>query len=236
MSCLTPIVAAVSNTAQIQAYDDVRGLDLSALDLRDKADVLFTLTFDTRTIWPPADKMPPDFSPADVLAFGKDPGLGLARLHQLGFTGRGVNIAYVDQPLWPSHQEYVEQNVRYYKVGHETVGMDTSMHGPSVLSILAGKEIGVAPESNVYYFGHASWLADQATHAAALYKLIEVNKDLPDDQKIRVVGFSDTPNSMEKNIDVFQQAIIDAEEAGIMVIDVTSLPIVTLVILCCITH
>lgn len=49
----------------------VSGMDLSHLDLRDKLEVLKTLTFDTSTKWPFRDKMPEGFDPQEVLEWGR---------------------------------------------------------------------------------------------------------------------------------------------------------------------
>lgn len=48
---------------ELDFYADVRGRDLSGLDLRKQLDVLLTLTFDTYTTWPAADRLPEDFDP-----------------------------------------------------------------------------------------------------------------------------------------------------------------------------
>lgn len=214
----------------IKTYEDVRGKDLSSMDFWGKSDLLVTLTFDTHTKWPSKDKMPEDFNPEEVMEFGRYPGLNVKKLHDKGYTGKGVNIAYIDQPLLEGHEAYANTNIEYYKIRPEVRGMDTSMHGPAVLSLLAGDNIGVAPEANVYFFGHPAWLADQRTHAEALYKLIEVNKSLPEDKRIRVVGFSDCADKTEEHVDDFKKAIIEAEKSDIMVIDVTTFDYIPLVI------
>lgn len=91
------------------------------------------------------------------------------------------------------------------------------MHGPAVLSILAGKDIGVAPDADVYYYAHASWERDQSTHVQCLNQIMEQNKKLPKDKKITMVGFSDNINPTEKNAGAFQEAVDACEKAGIMV-------------------
>lgn len=91
------------------------------------------------------------------------------------------------------------------------------MHGSAVLSLLAGKETGTAPEAEIYYYAHAAWKADQTTHAECLYRIIEKNETLPDDKKIRMVGFSDNIDSSEINEAAFKEAVKACEDAGIMV-------------------
>lgn len=216
LSVSSNVFAEGSGTVKLEQYADVRGMDLSKLDLRDKKDILDTLTFDTETKWPSRFKMPWGFDPAKLLEYGKDPGLGVKKLHQLGYTGKGVNVAYIDQPLLENHNEYKNTNLKYYKIRPETL-IEPSMHGPAVLSLLAGKDIGVVPDSNIYFLAMPTWLKDQTIHAEALYKLIEVNKTLPDDKKIKIVGFSDGVDIGEKNVEAFEAAIKEAEANGIMV-------------------
>ncbi len=224
------VIAESGNISTIEPYAELYGQDLSGMNLSDKQNLLSTLTFSSRTKWPTADKLPKDFDPKRILEYGKDPGFGIKELHKLGYTGKGVNVAYIDQPLLPNHVEYRDTKVNYYKIRPQVQAMEFSMHGPAVLSLLAGKDIGIAPESNVYFFGHPAWLLDQTTHAEALRKLIEVNKTLTPENKIRIVGFSDCVDQSEKNPDEFTKAIKEAEDSGIMVFDVTTMNIGPLVI------
>ena len=83
-----------------------------------------------------------------LLEEGKDPGLGVRELHEQGITGEGVNVAIIDQNLLLDHPEYADRVAAYYDsgCGEEISG---SMHGPAVLSLLAGETIGVAPGATV---------------------------------------------------------------------------------------
>lgn len=179
-------------------------------DLSDCRGLAYSITFSDETIF--SDKMPDGFNPQALLEWGKEPGLNVDVLHKLGYTGKGSVIAYVDQPV-NDHSEYVGDN---FHIASNT-NAETSMHGPAVLSLLAGKEIGTAPEAEVWFYGHAAWEADQSTHAECLYQIIEQNKQLPDDQKITMVGFSDNIDPSEKNAKAFEDAVKACEEAGIMV-------------------
>lgn len=179
-------------------------------DLSDNPALAYSLTFSDNTVFP--ETMPESFDPRVLLEWGKDPGLNVDVLHELGYTGKGAVIAYVDQPIG-THEEYAGENIHYTNNSQNT----ESMHGPAVLSLLAGKEIGTAPEAEVYYYAHSAWNMDQTTHAECLYQIIEQNKLLPEDEKITMVGFSDNPDPNEKNLQAFQEAIAACEEAGIMV-------------------
>ena len=57
--CLAAGTRLTEQTAQIpQAYGDVRGQDFSQLDLREVEDLLFRLSFDTKTKWPEPTLLP----------------------------------------------------------------------------------------------------------------------------------------------------------------------------------
>ena len=186
-------------------------LTISA-DLSHAPALAYSLTFSDRTKFPAADQLPAGYDPEALLEWGKDPGLNVDILHEHGFTGEGAVIAYVDQPIG-GYEQASGINLHYVN----NSGSDTSMHGPAVLSLLAGQDIGTAPDAEVYYYAHASWKADQTTHAECLYQIIEQNKSLPEGEKITMVGFSDQIDATEANAQAFRDAVAACEDAGIMV-------------------
>ena len=215
---ITPL-ARVHTAAELAAVDGVEPYSEHWLDDREiTADLsgalglAYSLTISDQTSFtaPPAG-----YDPEELIAWGKDPGLGVAVLHDHGFTGRGAVIAYVDQPIpTPYHEQYSGANLHYTNTAERS---DNSMHGPAVLSLLAGKDTGTAPEAEVYYYAHAAWMADQSTHADCLYRIIEQNQSLPEGEKITMAAFSDNIDETEANADAFRAAVEACEEAGIMV-------------------
>lgn len=157
---------------------------------------------------------------AALLEACKDPGLGVRSLQARGITGRGVNVAILDQPLLTDHPEFADRIAAYYDTGCE--GETASMHGPAVASLLAGKTIGVAPDANIYYAAWPSWLMDSRYAADALDWVLEQNEALPEGEKIRVVSVSAAPGSadMFQNTDLWNAAAARAEEAGVLVLTV----------------
>jgi hypothetical protein len=99
------------------------------------------------------------------------------------------------------------------------------MHGPAVTSLLAGKEIGVAPDARIYYAAAPSWLADAAYFAEALDWIVEENRKLPAGRKIRVVSVSAAPSGagspFTKNNALWDEAVARAEMEGLVVLDCT---------------
>ena len=216
-----PAIQPLTAVRQITALQPVDGVEAwdecwfgnnrtVTADLSTNPGIAFSLTISTSTIF--TKDLPAGYDPEKLIRWGKYPGLNIDILHQHGFTGKGAVIAYIDQPA-AEHEQYTCDSVHVMNNTNEK----SSMHGPAVLSLLKGKETGTAPEAEVYYFAHAAWEADQATHAECLNQIIHQNQSLPEDKKIRMVAFSDNIDEAEKNADLFRETVKACEEAGIMV-------------------
>ena len=126
---------------------DARGCDISQLDLSEEQ--LLNLCIDKTTIMTPEQKAILE----PYMESCKNPGLGIRQLHEQGFTGKGVNMAIIDQPLG-MHQEYADNLIgQVHDINAEEVGWnEASMHGAAVTSIAVGKNIGVAPDAGLHYY------------------------------------------------------------------------------------
>jgi len=199
---------------------DVSGLDLSYIE--DYNDV----TFNSQTKFPDdSKKLPKDFDPEYILEFNKNPGLGIRELHNQGITGKGVGIAIIDQPLLLEHEQYSDNLMSYERI--HCSGDAAAMHGPAVASIAVGKDIGVAPAAKLYYiantFGHwnqenNSFDLDFTILADCILRVLEINKNLPEDEKIRVISISRGYNSRDNGYKELQEAIDKANGENIFVI------------------
>lgn len=206
---------------KVSPYDDVRDKDLAKLSFAPR--VAATLTFNQATVWPANMPMSGRFAPASLIEAGKNPGLGVCNLHRQGITGKGVNVAIIDQPMYQDHPEFAGKIAAYFDTGCQS---QTSMHGPAVTSLLVGQTCGTAPEAKVYYAAVPSWKKDTAYYAQALNWIIEQNNALPEGQKIRVVSVSADPSGNDtlytRNTEQWDEACRRAEAAGIMVLDCTN--------------
>lgn len=206
----------------VAAYADVRGKELSRLDLSGRGELIPTLTFNRKTVWPDAQKMPATPVPETLLVQARNPGLGIREIHSRGITGENVYVAIIDQPLYKDHPEFAGKIVQYHDTGCES---ESSMHGPAVTSLLVGSQCGTAPEARVYYAAVPSWKADAAYYAKGLDWILGVNKSLPINRKIRVVSVSAAPSGpgspFTKNQALWDAACTRAEAAGILVLDCT---------------
>ncbi|MFC1634100.1 S8 family serine peptidase, partial [Planctomycetota bacterium] len=205
---------------------DLRCRDLSKLDLRDSIENLMYADFDDGTVWPAPNQMPSDFTWQKFMELGKNPGLGVRTLHERSITGKGVGVAIIDQPLLTEHQEYAD-SLRLYEENNVKEGDVTSrMHGPAVASIAVGRTVGVAPDADLYYI--ASWESDQTRdddppnnfvfRAQSIRRLLEINRQLPANRKIRVISNSIGWSPSQDGYDEITAACEEAKAAGIFVV------------------
>mgnify|MGYP002515899166 FL=1 len=207
----------------MELYDDIRYMewnkDTHKLYTTPNTDILKTLTYNLDTQWTD------DTLPKQILEYGKKPPLGICDLHKLGITGKGVNVAIIDQPLALDHPEYKGKIKEYKLFCPKDYDMPiSSMHGPSVTSFLVGTNTGVAPDAKVYFAGVPMWLGDAQYEAQALKWIIETNKKLSEHDKIKFVSVSAAPGdnqAREHNSDMWNKVVEEAENNGICVVDCT---------------
>lgn len=210
----------------IEKYSDIRfghGLfakerDNIVYDIPD-FELLKTLTFNNTT------KFVDNKLAKHLIEYGKNVPLGVNSLHKKGINGEGVNVAIIDQPLALDHPEYASQIVDYKEFKPKDDDLEiSSMHGPAVMSLLAGQSIGVAPKSNVFYCAcYPSLLGDSKYYADALEYIIKKNKQLSHDEKIKFVSVSAAPSGegspFTLNQEMWDKAVYHANEEGILVVD-----------------
>lgn len=203
-------------------FADLRGADLSGMDLSPYADALRSADFDSQTVWP--GTLPEGFDPQLLMALGMDPGRGVGTLHERGLTGKNIGIAIIDQTLLVDHQEYADR-VRLYEESSAYANRPAVMHGSAVASIALGETVGVAPDALLYYiaeesavyYDDGSWERDCTKYAAAIERFIELNQTLPENEKIRVISMSIgwMPDSI--GAEALDSAVQKARDSGIAV-------------------
>ncbi len=154
---------------------DVRGCDITQLDLSEEQ--LLNLTIDKTTIMTPEQKAVVE----PYMEAAKNPGLGIRQLHEQGLTGKGVNMAIIDQPLG-MHQEYADNIIgQVHDINSEEMcWTEASMHGAAVTSIAVGKNIGVAPDAGLVYYSAVNISKDPddiKTYKERIQQEIETHKD-----------------------------------------------------------
>lgn len=201
---------------------DLRGYDLSALDLSNRIVDLLMADFDDRTRWP--GKLPSGFDRSRIMELGKNPGLGVRKLHERGVTGKGIGVAIIDQGLLVDHVEYKDR-LRLYEEIH-CIDETAAMHGPAVASIAVGKTVGVAPGADLYYIAetHGTFLPggkidwDFSHLAKSVDRIVEVNRRLPEKAKIRVISISVGWSPQRQGYTEIVAAVERAKKEGLFVV------------------
>ncbi|MFA5162381.1 MAG: S8/S53 family peptidase [Elusimicrobiales bacterium] len=201
---------------------DFRNCDLNGFaSLLKKNKDIFYAGFNTKTEFP--DKLPRGFEPGKIMELGKNPGLGIRELHKQGITGKGIGIGIIDQGLLVDHVEYADRLKLYEEI--HLVFNEASMHASAVASIAVGKTTGVAPEADLYFIGETNgenvdgkFVYDLNPIAKSINRLIEVNKQLPKENKIRVISISLGLDSITPGYDETVESIKEADKSGIFVI------------------
>lgn len=200
---------------------DLRHANVSGLNLRDRmADLLFA-SFDDGTMWPSRALLPERFDPARMMELGKDPGLGVRKLHGQGVTGRGVGIAIIDQTLFVDHKEYVDQ-LRLYEEADDITGgwLRSDMHGAAVASIAVGKTVGVAPGADLYYIATSRGGdgKDFSALARCVRRILAVNVELPKERRIRVIAMAIGWDHRAEGYEEITAATREAKAKGLLVV------------------
>lgn len=203
-----------ANDGQIE----IRSADLSQTDLSDELENLLLTTYDSKTKWP--DNLPEGFNPDKIMEKCKDPGLGVRNLHKEGITGKNVGIAIIDQELLTKHEEFTKQLKYYSENDFIKTKSPAAMHGAAVASIAVGKTCGVAPEASLYYIAENFITEDYTGRIAKdINELLDLNKTLKEDEKIRVISISWGAEEKESNgYKDLKKAYQRANEEGVFVI------------------
>jgi subtilisin family serine protease len=194
----------------VNEYDDVRWKDLSKIK-----------STATAAVWPDTNIIPPAKKPDELLKIAMNPGLGIRQIHKQGITGKGINVAIIDQAMYLDHPEFSGKITAYHFLGGSN---KSSMHGPSVTSLLVGNNCGTAPDANVYYVAARDGVYE-VDYAEGLDWIVEQNRNLPASEKIRVVSVSAAPGlagtPAEGNQKKWNAALARAQAEGILVLDCT---------------
>lgn len=216
---------------------DLRWYDCSILSEQEEAALLenpLAIEFNEDTVF--TEALEQAVQPALLMEKGKNPGLGIRALHETGIDGSGVGIAIIDQCLYTGHPEYASR-LKLYEEMNVLPEVTASMHGAALASISVGKECGVAPGADLYFWGYNNLKEEAlgkaefddtdinyAGYARVMERILEVNEGLPENKKIRVIGiargFEYNGKSVETRAEIREllAAVRRAEEAGIFVV------------------
>ncbi len=204
---------------QLNEYTSFEHLDVSSYDLS-KIDIL-KIRYAEDTKWPEdKTKLPNAFNPKDFLEKRKNPGLGVRELHQQGVCGQGRAVAVIDSFRLFNHVEYLHS-----LKGYEEIHIDENNYGGgencAYISALVGKNCGVAPEADVYYYAVDNANRTQLYYAEAIRKVCLLHQKLKEEGKngIDVIAILyGLTNPLFKDEEGFEEtcaAVKEAEALGI---------------------
>ncbi len=93
---------------------DLRGKNLSEINIKGRMYDLMHSTFDNYTIWPDFENQ--KINPLTIMNNNLNPGLGI-NLHGRNITGDGIKVAIIDQANTLFHSEYGDRIVFYKSFG-----------------------------------------------------------------------------------------------------------------------
>lgn len=216
---------------------DLRWYDCSLLSEQEETELLenpLEIAFNEDTVF--TEALEQALQPELLMENGKNPGLGVRQLHEEGINGSGVGIAIIDQRLYTGHPEYASKIKLYEEMNILPEG-EATMHAAALASISVGEECGVAPGADLYFWAYNNLKSESlnndsyeetdinyAGYAKVIDRILEVNENLPENEKIRVIaiskGYDYSGNSYGVRAEIREllEAVRRAEEAGIFVV------------------
>lgn len=171
--------------------------DLSGLDLCEYKDLFMYAPTDsipmsgirgwtTNVIWPTPDKMPTDFNPNEIIEQAKMSNI------KMDSTGRGINIAIIDNMLDVTNPEYADC-IKFFQGPINGQTINPSSHASMVMGQVVGKYTGIAPDANVYFFTkltHKDREVFDKELCKVLRSVIKFNQEQTEENKIHILSCS----------------------------------------------
>ena len=172
---------------------DFQNIVFEDVDLSEYDEAFKHITFNGNTFAKVSpEHLPPGFNPQEIFEKGKTIGLGIDQAHANGYTGEGISYAIIDSGTkdgnfneGEQHNDihFAEYNVSQYS---ENIEWLNHFHGRAV-SYIAQE---IAPQADCYYYATQNGGDMNASVLDNLKSILEKNKTLPDNQKIRFVSMS----------------------------------------------
>ena len=203
---ITMEMVKASNSYDISLPDN---LVFEDMDWSNSREVFNYLSFNDKTFSQTSKQnLPQGYDPQEVFEKGKTIGLGIDDVHAMGYTGKGVSVAICDWQLKP----HKDLNIKDYHCAKHASEVDEYFHASAVTGILAGQQTGIAPDSDVYFFAERR---DQSENGGSdmintLQSIINKNKELPDDKKIRVISISGPIYGDEEKVSALVKELTDS--------------------------
>lgn len=158
------------------------------IDWSNSREVFRFLSFDDKNFSnTPKEHLPEGYDPKQVFDNGKTSGLGIDEAHANGYTGEGVSYAIIDSGTLDNNgQQHNDVKFKEYNVSKYASEWVNHFHGRAV-SYIAQE---IAPQADLYYYATNNGGEMDAPVLDNLKQILEKNKSLPDDKKIKFVSMS----------------------------------------------
>ena len=185
-----PVSVDYIKDARLHSIQLQAGVALSEdIDWSNSREVFRFLRFDDKNFSnTPKEHLPEGYDPKQVFDNGKSSGLGIDEAHANGYTGEGVSYAIIDSGTLDSKgNQHNDIKFKEYNVSKYASEWVNHFHGRAV-SYIAQE---IAPNADCYYYAtnNDSDKMD-APVLDNLKQILEKNKSLPDDKKIKFVSMS----------------------------------------------
>jgi hypothetical protein len=163
---------------------------LDDFDWSDSKEVFRYITYDNKTFSKTSkEHLPEWYNPLEIFEKWKTIWLWIDEVHKQWYTWEWIWVAICDWQL-KTHKDIKTAS---YTVDDYAKGKNEFFHASAVASILAGKETWVAPNADLHFFAEYQDKSKESWGNGlklSLEKIYEMNKELPNDKKIRVVSIS----------------------------------------------
>ena len=184
---ITMEMVKASNNHSIWLQSD---LVFEDMDWSNSREVFNYLSFYDKTFSKTSkENLPQGYDPQEVFDKGKSIGLGIDEVHEMGYTGKGVSYAIIDSKTqYDNGQQHKDIHFKEYHVSQYARQQEQieNMHGLAV-SYIAQE---IVPDADCYYYAQHNGSGMDAPVLDNLKQILEKNKTLPEDNKIRFVSMS----------------------------------------------
>ena len=160
------------------------GKALPDIDWSHSSEIFKYLSYDDKTFSETSpEHLPEGYDPKTVFENGKTIGLNIDKVHERGYDGSGVSYAIIDSGV----EQHSAIHFKEYHVSDlANKQMLNHFHGYAV-SYIAQE---IAPNADCYYYAAQNGRGIDAPVLDNLKSILEKNKNLPEDKKIRFVSMS----------------------------------------------
>ncbi len=168
---------------------DFQNLEFNDVDLSKYTEAFKYVNFNEKTFAKvSSEHLPEGFNPQEIFEKGKTIGLGIDEVHKMGYTGEGVSYAIIDSgTLDTDGNQHNDIHFKEYNVSKYADKSEIDHFHGRATSYIAQE---IAPNADCYYFAVQNGKNMNAPVLDSLKSILEKNKSLPDNKKIRFVSMS----------------------------------------------